>query len=67
MPRHLALSQQKQAIHSPEPSSVAACFLAAFNGRAPAGLTGRSAVSRMMHRNHPIAKHFRASRALAQS
>jgi protein SCO1/2 len=44
MPRHLALSQQKQAIHGPEPQSVAACILAAFNGQPSAGLTGRRAI-----------------------
>ena len=41
MPHRSLLSQQKQAIHSPEPSSVAACVLAAFNGRACTGLTSR--------------------------
>jgi protein SCO1 len=59
MPRSSSLSQQKQAIHSPEPQSVAACFLAAFNGSASDGLTGGCTISWMMHRNHPIAKSFR--------
>jgi protein SCO1 len=63
MPHQSTLSQQKQVIHSPEPSSVAASVPAAFNGLRSAGLTDRLAVSPMMHRNCPDAKFCRVPRA----
>jgi protein SCO1 len=62
MPRHPTLSQQKQAIHSPEHPSVAASVLAAFNGQRSAGLTDPLATLPMMHRNCPDAKFCRAPR-----
>jgi protein SCO1/2 len=63
MLRHPTLSQQKQAIHSPEPPSVATSVLAAFNGQRSAGLTDPLATTPMMHRNCPDAKFCRVARS----